>query len=180
MICTQLVASMPPSDDVGDHEGAGEDHREREVDLDEALDQHARADHLRDQVEGDDGQRAERRGRAGRLLLEPERRARRRSCTCPRCACARRAGTARSGTRPGSRRSTGSRRTRTGRSGRRCRGTTRPTCSRRRSRSRSADPVSPRPAAQKSVAVLTRLDANQLITSVTADDHAEDRQSGRR
>ena len=58
--------------DVGDHERAGQDHREREVDVDETLDQHARADHLRDQVEGDDGQRAERRGRPRRLLLEPE------------------------------------------------------------------------------------------------------------
>ena len=35
---------------------------------DERLDQHARADHLRDQVEGDDGERAERRRGARRPL----------------------------------------------------------------------------------------------------------------
>ena len=45
---------------------------EREVDADERLDEHAGADHLRDQVEGDDGERAERRGRACRLLPQPE------------------------------------------------------------------------------------------------------------
>ena len=60
-------------DHVAEHEDAGEDHGEREVDADERLDEHARADHLRDQVEGDDGQRAERRRGARRLLVQPER-----------------------------------------------------------------------------------------------------------
>ena len=118
---------------------------------DERLDQHAGADHLGDQVEGRHGQRAERGRRARRLLLQPERQHVGDRVLARCCASARRAGTARSGTPPGSRRSTGSRRTRTGRSARRCRGTTRPTCSRRRSQSRSAAPVMPRPAAQKSV-----------------------------
>ena len=60
-------------DDVAEHERAGQQHGEREVDADELLDQHARADHLRDQVEGHDGERAERRGRARRGLVEAER-----------------------------------------------------------------------------------------------------------
>ena len=56
-------------DDVTEHERAGEDHRPREVDADQRLDQHARTDHLRDQVEGHDGERAERRrGPRGRLV----------------------------------------------------------------------------------------------------------------
>jgi hypothetical protein len=59
-------------DHVAQHEEAGEDHGDREVEADERLDQDARADHLRDQVEGDDGQRAERRGDAGRPLAQPE------------------------------------------------------------------------------------------------------------
>ena len=45
---------------------------QREVDAHERLDQDARADHLGDQVEGDDGQRPERRRGAGRPLVEPE------------------------------------------------------------------------------------------------------------
>ena len=60
-------------DDVDEHERAGEDHAQREVDAHERLDQHARADHLRDQVEGDDAQRAERRRRARRPLVQTER-----------------------------------------------------------------------------------------------------------
>jgi hypothetical protein len=35
-------------DHVDDHEGAGDDHREREVDPRQRLDHHARADHLRE------------------------------------------------------------------------------------------------------------------------------------
>ena len=59
-------------DDVAEHEGAGDQHREREVDPDERLDEHARADHLRDQVEGRHRQRADRRRSAGRPLAQPE------------------------------------------------------------------------------------------------------------
>ena len=59
-------------DHVAEHEEAGEDHREREVDADQRLDQHARADHLRDQVEGDDGERPDRRRGARRPLAQPE------------------------------------------------------------------------------------------------------------
>ena len=59
-------------DHVAEHEGAGDQHREREVDPDERLDEHARADHLRDQVEGRHRQRADRRRGAGRPLAQPE------------------------------------------------------------------------------------------------------------
>ena len=59
--------------DVAEHEDAGEDDRGREADAHERLDQHARADHLRDQVEGDDGQRADGGRRARRALPQPER-----------------------------------------------------------------------------------------------------------
>ena len=60
-------------DHVAEHEAAREDHGEREVDPDERLDQHARADHLRDQVERGHGQRAHRRRRARGPLAQPER-----------------------------------------------------------------------------------------------------------
>ena len=60
-------------DDVAEHEHAGDDDREREVDADERLDEHARADHLRDEVEGRDGERPEGRGGPRRALVEAER-----------------------------------------------------------------------------------------------------------
>ena len=59
-------------DDVAEHEGAGEQHRDGEVDPDERLDEHARADHLRDEVEGDDGERPDRRRGARRALAQTE------------------------------------------------------------------------------------------------------------
>ena len=49
----------PAEDDVAEHHHAGDQHGDREVDADERLDEHARADHLRDEVEGRDRQRAQ-------------------------------------------------------------------------------------------------------------------------
>ena len=60
-------------DHVGEHERADDHDRRGEGDADERLDQHARADHLRDEVDEQHGQRAERRGRAGGPLAQPER-----------------------------------------------------------------------------------------------------------
>ena len=72
-ICTHVVASMPPKIDVDEHEHAGEQDREVEVDPDQCLDQRPRADHLRDQVEAGDDQRPERRRDPRRPLVQPER-----------------------------------------------------------------------------------------------------------
>ena len=59
-------------DDVDEHERAGDQHRGREVDAHQRLDQHARADHLRDQVEGRDVERADRRRDARGALAQAE------------------------------------------------------------------------------------------------------------
>ena len=63
----------PAEDDVAEHHHAGDQHGEREVDADERLDEHARADHLRDEIEGRDAQRADRRRDAGRAFAQAER-----------------------------------------------------------------------------------------------------------
>ena len=58
--------------DVDEHERAGDQDRGREVDAHQRLDQHARADHLRDQVEGGDVERADRRRDARGALAQAE------------------------------------------------------------------------------------------------------------
>ena len=62
----------PAEDHVDDHERAGEDHRPGEVDPRQRLDDHAGADHLRQQVEERDRQRAERGGHPRGPLLHAE------------------------------------------------------------------------------------------------------------
>ena len=57
--------------DVEDHQHADDDDRDHIGQAEQQLDQLAGADHLGDQVEGDDGQRAAGRERADRGLLQP-------------------------------------------------------------------------------------------------------------
>ena len=64
---------MPPNSHVDHHQHADDDDRDPVVEAEQQLDQLAGADHLRDQVEGHDDQRAAGREDADRRLPEPER-----------------------------------------------------------------------------------------------------------